>query len=273
MKRTFCTLFFVFLFSPLFFVYAQEPIKVLIVPGHDNQVWGSQYGKLKEADMNLALGTQIYNLLKKDERFEMYITRDSGGYVPVFDNYFKEHEQDITLFKENAKQKKKMAIENGTFIEKESVPHVAVKSYMANVLYGINKWSNENKMDIVLHIHFNDYPRQYVWTKGKYKGFTIYVPEKQMANAGESKILAQNIFDQLAQKYAVSNYEKEVDGIIEDQSLIALGSNGTLDSSVRSILVEYGYIYRFGNRVERKKAYTNMANLTVAGIKDYFFIK
>ncbi len=271
MKRILFTLLFLGFFLPTFFVNATDPIKVLIVPGHDNKIWGSQYGKLKEADMNLALGMQIFNLLKKDKRFSVYITRDSNGYVSTFGNYFKDHEKDITLFKENARKIKKEAIQSGTFIEKVSVPHVAVKSYMSNILYGINKWSDENKMDMVLHIHFNDYPRQYVWTKGKYKGFTIYVPENQMANAKESRILAQNIFDKLAQKYVTSTYEKEIDGIVEDQSLIALGSNGTLLPTVRSVLIEYGYIYRFGNRVERQKAYDNMTKLTVAGIKNYFF--
>ena len=47
------------------------PIKILLIPGHDNVVWGAEYENLKEADMNLAVATQIYNLLKKDKRFEI----------------------------------------------------------------------------------------------------------------------------------------------------------------------------------------------------------
>ena len=49
-----------------------------------------------------------------------------------------------------------------------------------------------------------------------------------------------------------------------------MGSNGSLIESVRSILIEYGYIYRFGNSKMRHQAYVNMANLTVKGITNYF---
>lgn len=266
-------IFFLVLFLPNLLVQAASPIKILLVPGHDNEIWGAQYGKIKEADMNLVLATKIYNLLKKDKRFEVFITRDSAGYTKEFADYFSLHQADIISFKEDAKKKMKEEIDNGNFIEKENVPHISATSSMANKLYGINKWANENKIDAVIHVHFNDYPRKNAWTIGKYKGFAIYIPEEQMVNFKESNNLAKDIFTQLHKKYISSTYEKELSGIIPDQSLIALGSNGSLVENARSILIEYGYIYRFGNRVMRHKAYTNMANLTVAGIKDYFFIK
>ena len=264
---------FLVLFVPIFSVHAEVPIKVLIVPGHDDKIWGAQYGNIKEADMTLALGTQIFNLLKKDKRFEVYITRDSSGYVSTFENYFTQQEKEITSFKQKAKELINEKILGGVFVRKSGVPHVAVKSYMSNVLYGINKWSNENQINAVVHIHFNDYPRKSAWTKGKYKGFAIYVPEKQFENSEESILLGKSIHKELLKKYIASTYEKEVGGLLEDQSLIALGSNGTLNASVLSILVEYGYIYRFGNSNMRKLAYTNMAQLTVAGIKNYFIKK
>lgn len=250
-----------------------SPIKILLVPGHDNEIWGAQYGNTKEADMNLVLATKIYNLLKKDKRFKVYITRDSLGYTTEFANYFGLHQKEIVSFKEDSKKKLQDKISNGTFVEKADVHHVAATNDMVIKLYGINKWADENKIDAVIHVHFNDYPRDDKWTIGVYKGFTIYMPEEQMANSKESTKLAKVMFAQLKKKYAPSDYEKELGGLVPDQSLIALGSNGTLIKSVKSILIEYGYIYRFGNSVLRHKAYTNMSNLTVAGIKKYFFGK
>lgn len=274
MKRRLVILFiFLLFFAVSTRALASTPIKILLVPGHDNEVWGAQYGNIKEADMNLVLATKIYSILKKDKRFEVYITRNSEGYTQEFKNYFDNHADEISAFKENAKAERQTDIANGSFIEKVNTPHNTVSEDMAIRLYGINKWANEKKMDAVIHTHFNDYPRQNKWTKGKYKGFAIYIPEGQMTNWKESGQLAANIFTQLKKKYTTSTYEKELGGLVPDQTLIALGSNNTLLPSVRSILVEYGYIYRFGNSTMRHKAYTTMANFTTTGIKNYFFKK
>lgn len=259
----------------MFHVGAVGPTKILLVPGHDNEVWGAQYGNIKEADMNLVLATQIYNILKKDKRFEVYITRDKNGYTKEFVDYFAKNKTDIISFKENAKKETEDKILSGNFIEKTNVSHVPVSVDMSLKLYGINKWANENKIDAVLHIHFNDYPRPNKWTIGKYKGIAIYVPEEQMVNFKESEKLAENIFKQLRKKYVSSTYQKEKAGIVPDQKLIALGASGTLESSVRSVLVEYGYIYGkiFRNSITRHQAYKDMASLTTKGIINYFFKK
>jgi len=274
MKKVLFIIFLAVLFIPVFEVRAgATPVKILLVPGHDNEIWGAQYGNIKEANMNLALATRLYNLLKKDRRFEVHITRDDEGYVEEFADYFSKKREDILAFKENAKKEMQNKIANGNFIEKENVFHNTVSENTSIILYGLNKWANENKMDAVIHVHFNDYPRPTKWTMGKYKGFAIYMPDGQMANWKESGQLAANIFMQLNKKYITSTYKKELGGLVPDQKLIALGSNGTLLPSVRSILVEYGYIYRFGNSATRHKAYNEMANFTFAGLKNYFFKK
>jgi N-acetylmuramoyl-L-alanine amidase len=257
-------------FFPVGILHAAQPIRILIVPGHDNVVWGAQYKNIKEADMNLVLATKIYNLLKKDKRFQVYITRNSAGYTKTFADYFSLHRDDIIAFKENAKKGREDSIASGQFVVKEGVPHHSVSEDVSVILYGINKWVDENKIDAVLHVHFNDYVRTNKNVMGIYKGFAVYMPEAQMANSQESSKLAQNIFTELKKKYTTSTYEKEKGGLIPDQNLIALGANGTLLDSVRSVLVEYGYIYRFGNSVMRHQAYTTMANLTVAGIEKTF---
>lgn len=260
----------ILLLTPIFYIGAAEPVKILLVPGHDNEVWGAQYGNLKESDMNLALAIKIYDLLKKDKRFKIHITRNWDGYIKEFADYFSENRQEIKSFKEKAKQEMEDKIANGYFIEKENVPHNTVSEDVSFKLYGINKWANENKIDAVIHIHFNDYPRKTKWTMGKHKGFAIYMPDGQFPNAKESAQLAGNIFMQLSKKYITSTYEKELDGLVSDQKLIALGANGTLDKNIRSVLIEYGYIYRFGNSFMRHKMYKSMADLTAKGIKNCF---
>ena len=265
----------IFCFCP-FLSQAQsvvQPIKILIAPGHNNEVWGAQYGSIKEADMNLVLGTKIFDLLKKDKRFEVYITRDKNGYTKEFADYFSQNREEIVSFKNKAKENTQIKINDGTFFDKTGVLHNTVKEKTAIELYGINKWADENKIDAIINIHFNDYPRKNEWTIGKYKGFVIYLPDEQMANANESFELAKNIFSQLSEKYITSTYIKEKGGFIRDEKLIALGANGTLDKEVNSILIEYGYIYQkiFRNSITRHQFYDNVAFLTTKGILNYFF--
>ena len=100
----FFIIFLGFLLAPTFKARAATaPIRILLVPGHDNTVWGAQYGNIKEADMNLVLATKIYNLLKQDKRFNVYITRDSGGYTKTFSDYLA-NKEDIATFELNAKE-------------------------------------------------------------------------------------------------------------------------------------------------------------------------
>ena len=262
----------------LFFLYSSNasaalPVKILLVPGHDNEVWGAQYGNIKEADMNLRLAQGLYKILSKDKRFKVYITRDNLGYTTEFANYFGEHYNEIAAFRTEARARTEAERASGNFIPVENVPHNNVTTDVANMLYGINKWSNENNIDAVIHIHFNDYPRASKWTKGEYKGFAIYYPQSQLKNSLNTFPLAQNIWTEMKKKYVTSTYPPEGGGLIPDLALIALGSNNTLNETVRSVLIEYGYIYRFSNKTFRHKAYKDTAARTATGLKNYFFPK
>ncbi|MBI2630666.1 N-acetylmuramoyl-L-alanine amidase [Candidatus Nomurabacteria bacterium] len=274
MKKLLFTIFiFTALFAPFLSARAAEPVKILLVPGHDNEIWGAQYGNVKEAAMNLAVAKRIYNILKKDKRFEVHITRDLKGYTKEFADYFSANAGEIVSFRDKAKNEWGNKVESGDIIEREAVPHNSATEDVSIILYGINKWANENKMDAVIHIHFNDYPRKDAWTIGKHTGFAVYMPDGQMPNFQKSGTFAANIAMELEKKYNTSTYEKEKGGLIADQKLIALGSNGTLLPFVRSVLMEYGYIYekKFRNYTTRHQAYDDMAKLTAAGIKNYFF--
>ncbi|MEO5635089.1 MAG: N-acetylmuramoyl-L-alanine amidase, partial [Candidatus Paceibacterota bacterium] len=222
----FLLLFLILTFLPISKVSASGPIKILLVPGHDDPVWGAQYKTIKESDMNLALAIKIFNLLKLDKRFEVHITREWGGYTKEFSDYFTKEADAIVAFKENAKSKTLTDISSGDFMQRENVPHNNASETVANTLYGINRWANENQMDAIIHIHFNDYPRNNAWKSGIYKGFVVYMPEAQMANAEGSQDLAMKIYKEMHKSFAVSTYPKEAGGIVPDQSLIALGSNG-----------------------------------------------
>lgn len=266
---------FILAFSYAYSVHAAAPVKILLVPGHDAEIWGAQYGMVKEANMNLAVAKRIYNALKKDKRFEVFITRNNAGYTKEFTDYFSLSREDIISFRQEAREATRENMQSGQLVEREGVPHNNVTEDVSVILYGINKWASENEMDAVIHIHFNDYPRQSKWTVGKHHGFVIYMPDGQMPNGFASGQLAADIFSQLDKKYDSSTYEPELGGLIPDQTLIALGSNGTLPGSVRSVLIEYGYIYEkmFRGFTSRHRAYNAMASLTSEGIKRYFFPK
>lgn len=272
-RNTFLIILFIsgLFILPLSRVSAIEPIKILIVPGHDSDIWGAQYGNIKEADMNFRLATELYKILNADKRFQVYMTRDTLGYTTTFSDYFSLHQAEIEKFKEDAKQKTAEKINRGELVVTDGAPHNNAPALSALLLYSFNKWAGENDIDAVIHVHFNDYPRENNWVMGIHKGFVIYTPEKQMANGEASLSLAQSIFKELKKKYITSTYPPEEGGLVEDQKLIALGTNGTLPATVRSILIEYGYIYRFSNSIFRHKSYQDMAARTATGIKNYFF--
>lgn len=260
-----------FLFSGEVSSAAQfDPVKILIVPGHDRQSPGAIYGKVKEMDMNQALADKILELLKQDPNFDVHITRDSGGYTKEFQDYFSNNKESIDIFTESSKANMLSNVASGLFTKKENTPHGLASEDTAFRLYGFNKWVNTNDVDVVLHVHFNDHKRKNRWVKGNRKGFAIYVPDEELVNSGASRGLAESIFEQLKTKYSVSDYYKEMAGVVPDQKLIATGANHTLISSVASILVEYSYIYEFTTDIARQNAYENMSQLTVQGIRDYF---
>ena len=264
-------LFIIFLFLlPLYFTYAAKPAKVLIVPGHDDESWGTEFLGVKEADMNVKLSLMIYDQLKQDKNFEAFIVRDWDGYKKEFTDYFQNNEDSISKFIKSSKENFNTKILDGKIFELEGVNHNNAKDDVAFKLYGINKWANENSMDAVIHVHFNDYPRGRTYQRGKYKGFAVYVPEPQLKNSELSSPLGFFIFSSLLKNYDVSNYEKESFGVVPDQSLIALGANDT--SMTRSVLIEYGYIYerRFSNFYKREAEMKIMSRRTYEGIKKYF---
>ncbi len=249
----------------------QPKIKVLIVPGHDDDVWGTQYKGVKEADMTAILGEYLYSYLAQDPRLDVFISRTkTGGYNPVIWDYVDLNRVGISEFISSNKQTMTAALQSGAVAAMTGVPHNEVQSEIGTRLYGINKWVNENNVDIVLHIHFDDYGGRPWEKEGKYQGLTVYVPDHQYGNARASRAVGEKVFGVLNKYYPKSTLPEESEGLVEDQELIALGANNTVKAA--SILTEYGYIYesQFLNTAIRNNVLKDLAYQTHAGLHSFF---
>src|SRR4051812_35608006 len=65
-----------------------QKIRILIVPGHDDQYWGTQYRNIKEADLNISMAQKIISYLSQDKNIQVITPRTRDGYTPTFSNYF-----------------------------------------------------------------------------------------------------------------------------------------------------------------------------------------
>ncbi len=245
----------------------QGKIKIMIVPGHDDQYPGAVFGKITESNLNLQVGEELKSLLEKEDGLEVSIIRDKDGYDPDFQNFIDNNKNEILEFSNLQKEIMRNLIEEGKIESNlnshgnEALPEVV------EILYGINMYVNQNNLDIVIHVHFNDYPGR-IGSNGKHNGFVIYVPDKQYSNAEASYDLALKIKNQLEVSFPVSSLPKE-NAITEDQEYIAIGAYNT--SNPISLLIEYGYIYepqftddQFGNIVLEE-----LAKQTYFGILNY----
>lgn len=249
-----------------------KTVRILLVPGHDNIDFGTAYRGLREADLNAELAGYLYEYLKKDPAFTVMTVRDfsTGEYLPVFENYFTNEAEEIKQFKNNLREDMAKRLQSGELKQNVTIDHNAATARTVHRLYGINKWANENAVDLVLHIHFNDYARSKRSRPGVYSGFSMYIPERQYAHAKESAKAAERIFAALKNHSPSSNLSLEQDGIIESQELIAVGANNSrLDSSV---LIEYGYIYepQFVEEMLRHTTLRELAFQTYRGLADHY---
>lgn len=251
--------------------YKNGSIKILIVPGHDKENYGTQYRGVTEAGLNAELGHYIFDSLRKDGKFAVFVTnKPTGEYNDWILDYVKNQNTAIVAFKEKVKAVFKNAVKIGAVKKETKVFHNPAADNTSQILYGINKWANDNDIDIVIHIHLNDYPGRKYDMPGKYTGFAIYVPDGQFPNGKASTEVARHIRDELEKIADGSNFPKEKDVIIEDQQLIAVGSNASREGV--SILIEYGYIYesKFLNKELRPFVLRELAEATQRGLNNFF---
>lgn len=246
-------------------------IKILIVPGHDSQSWGTEFQGLREADMTAAVGEELNHLLSGDFVYEPVLARSRAGYAPQFLAYFTDKKDEVGGFMANRRQVMRDLQKSGLVEPTQAgVVHNRAVPDVANKLYAFNRYANENGVDIVLHLHFNDYPRRRVARSGRYDGFAIYVPDPQYSNAKASRAVADALAGQFSKFYPASDLPVEEGGIVPDQDLIALGRYNTLDAV--GLLIEYGYIYepQFRDPDIRAAFFRELAFQTYLGLNHFF---
>lgn len=248
-----------------------DKIKILIVPGHEPNYGGTEYRNLKERDIVVDIADNLATILRTNPRYEVIVARDKNGWNPILDEYFSREWENILEWKEKYKAEMIRLVGQGLVkIHTEGVEHNSAPNDVARRLYGINKWTVENNVDIALHLHINDNPRSNTRNPGKYSGFTIYVPERQYSNAKATGAVADTVSRRLSKYFATSNLPQESDGIVEDQELVAIGRHNTVDAV--SMLIEYGYIYepQYEEKDIRDLVVKEYALSTYLGIQDFF---
>lgn len=247
-----------------------ERIKILFVPGHDAEDSGAAFKNITELGLNLELGAQLQQLFTADKRFDAILAQNILGYHPVLWKYFSEKENEILEFRRQKHLGMYSVQQTGYIKSNVPVEHNNAPENAVTRLYGMNKWANENKIDLVLHLHFNDNGGRDLRSADTYSGFAVYVPDHQYSNASASKIIAESVYMRLQNRLAKSDLPPEKDGIIEDQQLIGLGASNSLDGA--SLFIEYSYIYepQFQNLEVRKLWMKEIAFQTYLGVVDFF---
>lgn len=250
-------------------------VRVLLVPGHEPEYGGAEYrsehGTIRERDLNVVMADTLRQFLANDDRYQVFMTRDSDGWRSDIEDYFRDRWDDIIAWQSASKREMSRLQAVGTVTPSgPSVYHRSVPDRVALRLYGITKWSNENDMDIVIHIHFNDETEHPVNKPGDHSGFAIYVPDLQYGNGTTTRAIAETIFGRLSRYNPVSSLKGEATGIVNESELIAIGANDTSDAA--SLLVEYAYIYEPAITDPRVQGVfiKELAYETYLGLQDFF---
>lgn len=245
-------------------------VKIILMPGHEPNFGGAEFGDLKERNMTVELAVALEGFLRNNGKYEVVVARDDNSWNPILDDYFKNSWNSIIDWQKVHKEESLRIISSNPPKDPPKVVHNPAPDDVAYRLYGITKWSNENNVDIVIHIHFNDYPGHEWKVPGEYSGFSIYTPEAQYANGTTTRAISESVFKRLQKYNPVSNFPGESDGIVEERELIAVGASNTSDAA--SMLIEYGYLYepQFTNPDAHKIAIKDLAFQTYLGLEDFF---
>lgn len=246
-------------------------VRILIVPGHQPTAGGTEFGGVQERDVASDIADALAGLLSQNPHYEVIVSRSKTAWNPILQDYFDTHQLEIDAFTQSLKLQMQGHLADGSILSAaDQVYHDTAPSNAAYQLYGINKWTSDNEYDITLHLHINDDAEHHWDVAGDYSGFAVYVPDRQYSNAGASHAIGEAIATRLNAYHATSTLPKEDAGVVEDQELIAIGSNNS--ASDAALLIEYGYIYepQFQESFIRPVAVADYAYQTYLGLQDFF---
>lgn len=248
-----------------------KKIRILIVPGHQPDTGGTEFDGIYERDIVVDIASALAALFARNPHYDVMVARGKTAWNPILQFYFDTRAADIETFIRSQKLQMSWYLADGSILPAvDQVYHNSASATGTLQLFGINKWASENKYDIILHLHLNDYAGRRANRVGRYDGFTIYVPDSQYSNAEASKAVGEAIAARLNAYHATSTLPNEDRGVVEDQQLIAIGSNNSVDGV--ALLIEYGYIYepQFRNSSVRPVAIADYAYQTYLGLQDFF---
>lgn len=248
-----------------------EKVRILIMPGHEPQFGGAEFMGFYEREFVVDIANRLQKELATDASFEIVVARGNEGWNDDFEYYFDKQGRKIERFVNDHKKDMEKLEKRGKLKENDAqAAHNEARSDVALRLYGVNKWANENDIDLVLHLHLNDEMSHAANTRGIYSGVAVYVPDSIYGNAKASKAIAEPIFERLNTTNATSTFGLETSGILEDRELIAIGAYNTAE--IPSLLIEYGYIYepRITGEGARTEVFSDFAYQTALGVKDFF---
>lgn len=248
-----------------------KKVRIILMPGHEPDFGGAEFGRLKERELATQLAVNLSRFLQQDPHFQVVLARNNFGWNTNLTDYFNKNWSEIKNWQKSSHDEFSYLVSIGSMKRiKSKVSHLKALNDSAVRLYGLTKWANENDVDIILHLHFNDYSRRRLNEPGKYSGLAIYVPDQQYGNSQVTREVAKSILERLAKYNAVSDLPAESEGIIDEQELIAVGANNTSDAA--SMLIEYSYIYESPllNPKIRDDFISDLAYQTYLGLQDFF---
>lgn len=250
--------------------YEDGKIRILIAAGHEPGYGGAVYQGVYEREIVTDIADELEGLLEANPNYEVIVTRDDSAWNKSLDKYFDKNEKKIAKFVSTQKKKMEKLLKKGTVKDAAEGHGVAAPTDVALRLYGINKWANENKIDLVVNLHINDAPDHGPDQPSQHHGYAIYVPDSIFGNSKTAKALGNDIADRLDALSDVSTNTQERAGVVPHREFIAIGAYGTLN--VPSVLIEYGYITepRFTLVEHREQVTEDTAYQTYLAIQDFF---
>jgi len=248
-----------------------EKVRILVMPGHEPAYGGAEYRSLKERDIAVDIANKIAVQLRTNPRFDVIVARDALAWNSDLTFYFDKARRSIQRFVKDKKKAMEKLVKRGDVEDREfEVLHNTAATDVALRLYGISKWSNENEVDIAIHVHLNDNLGHGLSAPGLHSGFAVYVPDEHFGNAAASTALGEALARNLNHWNATSTLPIENYGVVPDQDLIALGSFNTAEFA--SVLVEYAYIYesKISYPEARSVVLDDFAYQTYRGVQDFF---